>query len=683
MPNATETLTIAIEARYRGQQAVQQAADDIARLSTAANTSARDVQDAAQTLQNALGGFNMQSTVQDLHGLAGDLDSTLNKSLAQTADSAQSAAAGVAAFGTKAAIAAGIVAGLALVTAKFANEFGNYGQIVMQTERRFTAFTGSSARATAALRAMQEATEYGLSAMDAMQTTSLLLSMGLADTGEKAAEIARAAVMLGPAWRGATENIRDFTMLLGNQSVRRLDQFGLSISEVKSRQKELMELGLASDLAFTNSVLEASEKRMKALASAGVVAATGAQQLQSAWADLRKEISKPFAGPVSDIESWLAKQIRDLLNPKSPIENARDMLIRAKRDEVANLTSLMSRRQPGDWAMEALIEQSAQRVRRLNDEINLLSVAFDNATDSARQLPDILERIGAIQIAPMHINLDFSLSDKTAKTYAYLPDMEFTEGQYGFQHGKPIVDPLSPTKRFLAAAQEIEKSWKSAATHTADAFDSTASIVAAKFGQAINFSVGLRDFRVGGAGGLLTPGVNGPFEDIYRLQAWLTDNSWGNIAAKYGIVSKEQGTEIVRRFQTGLWDDSVTRMIDVSALEKMVLTEKQAEAFKRAFAERIANATGAGTDVVAAMIWGSEYTDTQAQTNTMTQTSASMVGGIINGLAKARSDLERAGYEAAMAYRVGWLVGSSDFVPPSQPDNGYSYNEKRRELGIE
>jgi hypothetical protein len=210
-------------------------------------------------------------------------------------------------------IGAGVaVAGVAMVAAKAAIELGTLGQQVEQTQKKFEAFTGGPQQAAAALAAMRGATEGGLSAMDAMTYSSMLLSMGLAKNGDEAAKITRIAAMLGPSYRDAGANIQDFTMLLANQSVRRLDQFGLSVDAVKAKQAELVAGGMDSQLAFTNAVLEIGAQKMDLLAAAGVKAATSAQQLTVAWADMRAAIGVELAPGVGSLQGGLAGVMRDV-----------------------------------------------------------------------------------------------------------------------------------------------------------------------------------------------------------------------------------------------------------------------------------------------------------------------------------------------------------------------------------
>lgn len=743
----TENLLILIEAQNRGHTAFREASNDVTNL----NGLLRGLQGASRELDlfGALPGrlgtqvSYIRSAISDVTRAFGDVKGMgggslgeqlagmgyklsddvlkLNADLLQTGAASTVAASGLSAL-TPIAVMGGVaLAGVALAAGKAAIQLGDAGQIAVQTERKFAAFSGGTAQAADNLAMLRAATDNGMAAMDGMGAVSMLLSMGLADSGEKAAQLTRMAMMLGPAWRDAATNIQDFTMLLANQSIRRLDQFGLSVEGVRRKRDEFMAQGFEKDIAFTNAVLEIGAQKMLQLEKAGVVAATGSRQLEAAWKDLRMEISKPFAEPVGGIEAAIAAGLRMLQrgvasgNGTGGIgaivaraitdeENQRNFLLA----ERARLTDELGRRMSASKGTpydKALLLETATAIERVNKALNELpGEKLAALAASARQLPDTIDRAGsamlglvyAVSRLPDSIDMEFrikatqfsSLGKQTASTYSYLPGYEDTEGQFSpSRYGGGINDPNSTARRVaqaeLDAINDFNRAMQSAAKSTENAFDKAASVVASHFDKAVSASIGLRDFRPGGAGGLSGPGANGAFEDIYRLQAWLTDGSWGNIAEKYGIKSHAQGADLVKKFQTGLWDESVTAMIDEDKIKAAVLTEKQAEAYKKAFAEKIAAATGTGTDVAAAAIWGSDYTNSSAQTSKMTATGQSMGGALITGIAKAEPDLWTAGYNAAMAMQAGWNAAQSGKKPPDSSNTSSGYNGTKTKLGME
>lgn len=85
------------------------------------------------------------------------------------------------------------------------------------------------------------------------------------------------------------------------------------------------------------------------------------------------------------------------------------------------------------------------------------------------------------------------------------------------------------------------------------------------FGSGSNFSKALGDLT---GGGPLAPGQGGPFEDIYRLQAWLKDNSWSETASKFGFGEgdKDKVAAIIKDFQNRNYTPDVQRLIDQAKL---------------------------------------------------------------------------------------------------------------------
>lgn len=308
--------------------------------------------------------------------------------------------------------------------------------------------------------------------------------------------------------------------------------------------------------------------------------------------------------------------------------------------------------------------------QRLAEDTNTLTAANERLATSFFQIP-------ASQ-SWMYPSLPQSLS----------PDFG-TANEGLFQTGKldtaANADQLRSQKQMAEEWQRAQETANTkAASQWQQAYSAQISKVEGILDQGMTTSIKLQDMRPGGAGGIGND-PNGPFAEIYRLQAWINDGTWAETAEKFGVKDKAQGAEIVKKFQTGMWDESVTKMIDEDKIKAAVLTEKQAEAFKKAFTEKIADVTGVGTDVVSAAIWGGDYTDTGAQTKKMTDTGQGMAGGLIAGIVKAQPDLEKEGYNAALAYKKGWNDGMNGKPPtgPTSAPTSSGYKKTGRETGAE
>ena len=392
----------------QASRSINEVVRDLQRMEQAAaqagRASAQAVSGRAAVVGGRFGGTTPFDAVPDLTSFEQSIGS-LNSVLSGTGQQGQVAAAGVGAFGAEALLAASAAAGVVTFAGKLAIELGNAGQAVQQTENKFKAFSGGAGAARANLEAMQRATDNGISAQKAMTNASMLLSMGLAQSGDEAAKMVRQATMLGPTYWSAEQRLNSFTLLLQNQSVKRLGEFGLSIEGVKTKTEELMaaDAGLSKEQAFTNAVLELGDQKLVKLEAAGVKAATGIDQLTASWEDLRAEIEKELAGPVGGIESNLAKPLRGVVDQMrrgaayrdDPLAALRADLTTARDREVGNLSSLMGRAPlPGESneLHAQRIEETAAAIRKLNAEIARLGSAsnIDAVVATARQLPDTL-----------------------------------------------------------------------------------------------------------------------------------------------------------------------------------------------------------------------------------------------------------------------------------------------------
>lgn len=244
----------------------------------------------------------------------------------------------------------GLVAGAAAVTA-FGNAvvgLGDTGQNVLMAEKRLASFAGGSANAAKAIGEISNASSGAIDTLTGMTLASQLLSMQIAKTPEDVGNIAKIATMLGSPMREASDKIQDFTMLLANNSIRRLDQFGISVADVRERAKELRAQfdGMGKEEAFQKAVVEIGLETVAKLEVAGVETATASKQLEGSFESWKQEMAKKFAGPVGNIQLSLANSFKmsaaeNQLNSNDPEIRADGAIakleiLQAKRDEIAS-----------------------------------------------------------------------------------------------------------------------------------------------------------------------------------------------------------------------------------------------------------------------------------------------------------------------------------------------------------
>jgi hypothetical protein len=101
--------------------------------------------------------------------------------------------------------------------------------------------------------------------------------------------------------------------------------------------------------------------------------------------------------------------------------------------------------------------------------------------------------------------------------------------------------------------------------------------------SAAQASKNLSDISGKGVADATKPGANGPFEDIYRLQAWIKDKTHGDVAAKAGVSTNAQAEAIVGAFQNGDWLPALQAgLINVEKLNALATTQMQGQGNREA-----------------------------------------------------------------------------------------------------
>lgn len=209
-----------------------------------------------------------------LKGIGGSLDG-LNKGLAVLGG------VGVAAIGAT-AYALGNLAMAAVKAEPVRIGFDN-----------LTKSIGSSADAM--LDKLRPATMNLMSDLELMQSTNKLVAMGLAETEDEAAQLANMAVTLGMAMgTEAGPALENFTLMLANQSIPRLDTFGISSGKVRERIQELMDAtaDMTREEAFMVAVMEEGETAMGNMEGIADSTAVKIGAVETAWANAKDEIGR-------------------------------------------------------------------------------------------------------------------------------------------------------------------------------------------------------------------------------------------------------------------------------------------------------------------------------------------------------------------------------------------------------
>jgi hypothetical protein len=293
-----------------------------------------------------------------------------------------------------------------------------------RADRALMAFTGGSEEAAAALDAVVTAGDGAISKLTAAQNAARLFSMGLAETSDEAGKLTEMAITLGAAMgKGPQDAFEEFTLLLANQSIQRLDTFGISAGQVRERIKELQQEteGLSRTQAFNIAVMEQGQVSLDALAESGFEAAAETDRLKASWEDLKLAYSDSadIEDTIGFLDELISKQTEgvEAANALSAAVDAgaisfvqsRKMLQDLSRgtityaeliEEVALLEAQATENNVGGHrrrrqALENSLSVQETYNMSLREEIDLLGGVNTNLTDNIEKMQEQIEWIEA------------------------------------------------------------------------------------------------------------------------------------------------------------------------------------------------------------------------------------------------------------------------------------------------
>jgi len=209
------------------------------------------------------------------------------------------------------------VAGGAVV--KFAGDLATSAapaEAVTNTFKNLAASIGEEAAPM--LEELRQATRGMVADTDLMQATNKFMSMGLADSSEEAAKLAEMATQLGSAMgMDATASMEDFAQMLANQAIPRLDNFGISSGQVRTRIDELMaaDQNLTREQAFMQAVMEQGETSMAKIGEQSGTTAASMAQVQAQLENLKISIGTALLPILGE----LAKAVTPLIQEIGPV----------------------------------------------------------------------------------------------------------------------------------------------------------------------------------------------------------------------------------------------------------------------------------------------------------------------------------------------------------------------------
>jgi hypothetical protein len=152
---------------------------------------------------------------------------------------------------------------------------------------------------------------------DLWAASNKFVAMGISDTAESTAELAKMATQLGMAMgEDATASMENFALMMANQSIPRLDSFGISSGAVRARIEELQAAtaDLSREEAFKIAVMEQGAIAMERVGEQSGTAAATINQIRAIFANTKEEIGRGFL----PVLNTLAISLRDMAEKYGP-----------------------------------------------------------------------------------------------------------------------------------------------------------------------------------------------------------------------------------------------------------------------------------------------------------------------------------------------------------------------------
>lgn len=173
----------------------------------------------------------------------------------------------------------GIAAGMLRTVQNVAENLNAVGTQFNQQSVLFERLAGEMGQSWESMRERLRAATLGVvDDLSLLSGANLVQRLGITDTPEELEELLGMIIRLKQPTEDVTTAIQNFGLMLSNQSLLRLDSFGLSSGRVKERMEELKEAGLDTAEAFRQATFEEMRGEVERLGGAADAAASGPLQ---------------------------------------------------------------------------------------------------------------------------------------------------------------------------------------------------------------------------------------------------------------------------------------------------------------------------------------------------------------------------------------------------------------------
>lgn len=175
---------------------------------------------------------------------------------------------------------------------------------------------------------------------DLWAASNKFVAMSITETAEETAEMAEMATQLGMAMgEKATPSMENFALMMANQSIPRLDSFGISSSRVRERMKELTKAVGASGISqekYDKKIVKSTKRITKLKNQLHLMGIK-----QSEWTEKTKESTKIAHKQRIDEITWQLEQeeiaLREVKNMTVGVTGAVEAMTREEAFKIAVL----------------------------------------------------------------------------------------------------------------------------------------------------------------------------------------------------------------------------------------------------------------------------------------------------------------------------------------------------------
>jgi len=274
----------------------------------------------------------LQATGAQMKGLGGMYPGdALGADFARVTSQVQGNTAAVAANGagllSLAARARSALGTISFITAaigstKVIYEMGQMGAEIDYTRGKFDRLAEAAGTTGSVLLGdLRQATLGTVSDFALAKQGSDLFQLGLANNADEAVRLSRVMTALGM-------DTGELTLALANQSKRRLDQLGVSLTQFNRNEDAFKALGLTKEESFKQAFLKTAEDTVVQVGNRAEGAAGSYDRLSASWANYKDSVKASLSDTFVPLNNALAREL-ELSTKTSEINKAYDTFQRA------------------------------------------------------------------------------------------------------------------------------------------------------------------------------------------------------------------------------------------------------------------------------------------------------------------------------------------------------------------